>query len=64
MSYGAHISSVLELFVLNYVAISTNESFRIDYNVTRGMELEFYRNNSIVDRQESDTEQHQVPIYF
>jgi hypothetical protein len=28
--------------------ISSNESFRINYNVTRGMELEFYRCNDIV----------------
>jgi len=41
--------------------ISSNESFRIDYNVTRGMEMEFYRNNEIVDRQESP-EQQIVPV--
>jgi hypothetical protein len=33
--------------------ISSNESFRIDYNVTRGIQMEFNRNNKIVDRQES-----------
>jgi hypothetical protein len=43
--------------------ISSNESFRINYNVTRGMELEFYRNNEIVDRQESP-EQQIVPVSF
>ena len=35
------------------IPISTNESFRINYNVTRSMELEFHRNNKIIDRQES-----------
>jgi hypothetical protein len=45
------------------IPISTNESFRIDYNVTRGMEIEFYRSNDIVDKQ-SSTKKHQVPIYF
>ena len=39
------------------IPISSNESFRIDYNVTRGMEMEFYRNNKIVDRQESPEQQ-------
>jgi hypothetical protein len=37
--------------------ISSNESFRINYNITRGMELEFYRNNEIVERQESPEQQ-------
>jgi hypothetical protein len=45
------------------IPISTNESFRIDYNVTRGMEIEFYRSNDIVDKQ-SSTKKRQVPIYF
>jgi hypothetical protein len=35
------------------IPILSNESFRIDYNVTRGMEMEFYRSNDIVDRQET-----------
>ncbi|HEX7179594.1 MAG TPA: hypothetical protein VF220_07695 [Nitrososphaeraceae archaeon] len=43
------------------IPISSNESFRIDYSVTRGMEMEFYRNNEIVDRQESP-EQQIVPV--
>ena len=46
------------------IPISTNESFRIDYNVTRGMEMEFYRSNDIVDKQPTTNKQHQVPIYF
>jgi hypothetical protein len=33
--------------------ISTDESFRIKYNVTRGMEIEFYRSNNIITRQQS-----------
>lgn len=45
------------------IPISTNESFRIDYNVTRGMEIEFSRSNDIVDKQ-SATKKHHVPIYF
>ena len=44
------------------IPISTNESFRIEYNVTRGMELEFYRSNSIVHRQQSVNEQYRIPI--
>ena len=39
------------------IPISSNESFRIDYNVTRGMQMEFYRSNEIVDRQESPEQQ-------
>ena len=37
------------------IPIASNESFRIDYNVTRGMEMEFHRSNVIVDRLESKT---------
>ena len=44
------------------IPIFTNESFRIDYNVTRGIEMEFYRNNNIIDRQPTTNVQHQVPI--
>jgi hypothetical protein len=46
---------------IELIPISSNESFRIDYNVTRGMEMEFYRSNEIVDRQESP-EQQIVPV--
>ena len=45
------------------VPIISNESFRINYNVTRGMKMEFYRDNEIVNRQESP-EQQLVPIHF
>jgi hypothetical protein len=45
------------------IPISTNESFKIDYNVTRGMEIEFYRSNNIVEKQ-SASKKHQVPMYL
>ena len=44
------------------IPISSNESFKIDYNVTRGMEMEFYRNNDIVSRQESPEQQIVPPV--
>lgn len=44
------------------IPISSNESFRINYNVTRGMEMEFYRNNEFVNRQESPEQQILPPI--
>jgi hypothetical protein len=46
----------------NLIPISSNESFRIDYNVTRGMEIEFYRSNEIVDRQQESPAQQIVPV--
>jgi hypothetical protein len=60
-------SQVLSCHVCNshnteLIPISTNESFRIDYNVTRGMEIEFYRSNEIVDRQQESPEQQIVPV--
>jgi hypothetical protein len=42
------------------IPILTDKSFRIEYNLSRGMEIEFYRSNVIVDRRES-TEQQIVP---
>ena len=33
--------------------ISNDELFRIEYSLTRGMELEFYKSNEVVPRQES-----------
>jgi hypothetical protein len=33
--------------------IATDESFRIEYSLTRGMELEFYKTNKVVVRQQS-----------
>ena len=41
--------------------IATDESFRIGYNLTRGMEMEFYKTNKVVVRQHSANE-HRVPI--
>ena len=32
--------------------ISSDESFKIEYSQTKGMEMEFYRGNNIVDRQQ------------
>ena len=32
------------------IPVSTNESFELDYNITRGMEMEFYRSNDVVDK--------------
>jgi hypothetical protein len=37
--------------------ISTDESFRIEYSLTRGMEIEFYKTNKVVVRQQSVNEQ-------
>jgi hypothetical protein len=34
--------------------IATDESFRIEYSQTRGMEIEFYRSNKVVLRQYND----------
>ena len=33
--------------------IATDESFRIEYGLTNGMEIEFYKTNKVVSRQES-----------
>ena len=33
--------------------IATDESFRIEYSLTRGMEFEFYKTNKVVVRQQS-----------
>lgn len=60
-------SKVLSCHVCNshntdQIPISSNESFRINYNVTRGMEIEFYRSNEIVDRNQESPEQQIVPV--
>jgi hypothetical protein len=34
------------------MSISDGESFRIEYSQTKGMEMEFYRDNNIVNRQQ------------
>jgi hypothetical protein len=41
--------------------IATDESFRIEYSLTRGMEMEFYKTNKVVARQHPANE-HRVPI--
>ena len=38
------------------IPISGDESFSFEYNLTRGMELEFYRSNNVVVRQQSANE--------
>ena len=60
-------SKVLSCHVCNshntdQIPISSNESFRINYNVTRGMEIEFYRDNEIVDKNIESPEQQIVPV--
>ena len=60
-------SKVLSCHVCNshntdQIPISSNESFRINYDVTRGMEIEFYRSNEIVDRIQESPEQQIVPV--
>jgi hypothetical protein len=47
---------------IELIPISSNESFRINYNLTRGMEIEFDRGNEIVGRQESPEQQIVPPI--
>ena len=43
--------------------IATDESFRIEYSLTRGMEMEFYKTNKVVVRQQSasDITPRQIP---
>jgi hypothetical protein len=60
-------SKVLSCHVCNshntdQIPISSNESFRINYNLTRGMEIEFYRSNEIVNRNQESPEQQIVPV--
>ncbi|MGB7665201.1 MAG: hypothetical protein WBL67_20895 [Nitrososphaeraceae archaeon] len=50
-------SHVLDCHICNshnteLMPISSGESFRIEYSQTKGMEMEFYRGNNIVDRQQ------------
>ena len=54
-------SHVLDCHVCNshnteLMPISNDESFRIKYSLTNGMELEFYKSNKIVVRQQSTSE--------
>ena len=50
-------SHVLDCHICNshnteLMPISSGESFRIEYGQTKGMKMEFYRGNNIVDRQQ------------
>ena len=60
-SISASSSHVLDCHVCNshnteLIPISTDESFRIEYSQTRGMEIEFHRSNKVVVRQQSARE--------
>ena len=55
-SLSGSISHVLDCPVCNshnteLLPIANDESFRIKYSLTRGMEIEFYKSNHIVVRQ-------------
>ena len=57
-SLSGSSSRVLDCHVCNshnteLMPIATDESFRIEYSLTRGMEMEFYKSNKVVSRQES-----------
>jgi hypothetical protein len=57
-SLSGSSSHVLDCHVCNshnteLMPISNDESFRIEYSQTRGMEIEFHRSNKVVPRQES-----------
>ena len=57
-SLSGSSSHVLDCHVCNshnteLMPISNDESFRIEYSLTRGMEMEFYKSNKVVSRQES-----------
>jgi len=57
-SLSGSSSHVLDCHVCNshnteLMPIATDESFRIEYSLTRGMEMEFYKSNKVVSRQES-----------
>ena len=44
--------------------ISADVTSRINYDVTSGMETEFYRTNNVVDRQQSTKEVHHVSVFL
>ena len=67
-SLSGSSSHVLDCHVCNshteLVPIGTDESFRIEYSLTRGMELEFYKTGKVVVRQHHANEyeaQRQIP---
>ena len=60
-SISASSSHVLDCHVCNshnteLIPISTDESFRIESSLTNGMEMEFYKTNKVVVRQQSASE--------
>ena len=60
-SLSGSSSHVLDCHVCNshnteLMPISNDESFGIEYSLTRGMELEFYKSNKVVSRQQSVSE--------
>jgi hypothetical protein len=46
------------------IPISADVSSRMEYGVTSGMEMEFYRTNNVIDKQQSANVLHQAPVYF
>ena len=44
--------------------ISADVSSRMKYDITTGMEMEFYRTNNVVDRTQSTKEVHQVSVFL
>ena len=44
--------------------ISADVSSGMEYDITSGMEMEFYRTNSVIDRWQSANELNQMPVYF
>ena len=46
------------------IPISADVSSRMEYSITNGMEMEFYRTNNVIDRQQSANELHQALIYL
>jgi hypothetical protein len=60
-SLSGSSSHVLDCHVCNshnteLIPISTDESFRIEYSQTKGMEMEFYKTNKVVIRPQSVSE--------
>ena len=56
-SLSGSSSRVLDCHICNshnteLIPISSDDSFRIEYNRTKGMVMEFYRGNNIVNRQQ------------
>ena len=43
--------------------ISADVSSGMEYGITSGMEMEFYRTNNVIDRQQF-ADEYEVPVYF